>query len=123
MASKQTCNVTRPRPDVSTNGRIKMTSRRDFLKEAATGAVVLGAQGSLGLTHALERGTERERSRVIIARDPELHSSDGKLDEKRVGDLLDRAIAAYTGHKRPVDAWKRIVLEGGARDKVIGLKT
>ena len=46
-----------------------------------------------------------------------------RLDEKRVGELLDRAIASYTGRKRPVDAWKHIVLEGGGKDKVIGLKT
>ena len=58
----------------------------------------------------------------MIARDFNLHGPDGKLDAKRVGDLLDRAIASYTGHTHPVDAWKRIVLEGGAKDKVIGLK-
>jgi uncharacterized protein (DUF362 family) len=100
-----------------------MTSRRDFLKEAATGAVVLGAQGGLGLTRAFEPRTEQEKSKVIIARDAALHGPDGILDERRVGDLLDRAIVAHTGRKRPVDAWKHIVLEGRARDKVIGLKT
>jgi uncharacterized protein (DUF362 family) len=100
-----------------------MTSRRDFLKETATGAIILSAQNSLGLTRALERQTETDKSKVVIARDPALHGSDGKLDENRVGELLDRAIAAYTGRKRPVDAWKNIVLEGGAKDKVIGLKT
>jgi uncharacterized protein (DUF362 family) len=100
-----------------------MTSRRDFLKETATGAIILSAQNSLGLTRTLERQTETDKSKVVIARDPALHGSDGKLDEKRVGELLDRAIAAYTGRKRPVDAWKNIVLEGGAKDKVIGLKT
>lgn len=100
-----------------------MTSRRDFLKEAATGAVLLGAQSGLGLTRTLEPRTAQDKSKVIIARDAALHGSDGKLDEKRVGDLLDRAVAAYTGRKRPVDAWKHIVLEGGGKDKVIGLKT
>ncbi len=100
-----------------------MTSRRDFLKEAATGAVLLGAQSGLGLTRTLEPKTALEKSKVIIARDAALHGSDGKLDEKRVGDLLDRAITAYTGRKRPVDAWKHIVLQGGAKDKVIGIKT
>jgi uncharacterized protein (DUF362 family) len=43
----------------------------------------------------------------------------GQLDEKRVLALLDRAIAAYTGRDKPVEAWKRIVPVG----KVIGLKT
>ena len=100
-----------------------MTSRRDFLKDAATGAALLGAQRGLGLTRALEPRIEQQKSRVIIARDAGLHGPDGKLDEKRVGELLDRAIGAYMGRKRPVDAWKHIVLEGGAKDKVIGLKT
>jgi uncharacterized protein (DUF362 family) len=100
-----------------------MTSRRDFLKETATGALILGAQNSLGLTRALDLRTAQEKSKVIVARDAALHGADGKLDEKRVGELLDRAITAYTGRKRPVDAWKNIVLEGGGKDKVIGLKT
>lgn len=100
-----------------------MTSRREFLKEAATGAVILGAQKSRGLTHLLDRHTDADKSRVVIARDPALHGPEGQLDEKRVGDLLDRAIISYTGHKRPLDAWEHIVLEGGGKDKVIGLKT
>ncbi len=100
-----------------------MTSRRDFLKEAATGAVILGAKSSFGLADTLDKQTENDKSKVVIARDAALHGSDGKIDEKRVGELLDRAIAAYTGRKRPGDAWKHIVLEGGAKDKVIGIKT
>ena len=100
-----------------------MTSRRDFLKEAATGAVVLGTSSTLGRTLSLDSSADQDKAKVVIARDPALHGPDGKLDEKRVGELLDRAIAAYTGRKRPVDAWKHIVLEGGAKDKVIGLKT
>lgn len=100
-----------------------MKSRRDFLKGAATGAIVLGAESSLGLIGSPDHEGESAKSKVVIARDPALHGSDGRLDEKRVGDLLDRAIASYTGRKRPVDAWKHIVLEGGGKDKVIGLKT
>ena len=100
-----------------------MKSRRDFLKGAATGAVILGAESGLGLTRTLEPQTDKDKATVVIARDPALHGPDGKLDEKRVGELLDRAIAAYTGRAKPVDAWKHIVLEGGAKDKVIGLKT
>ena len=100
-----------------------MKSRRDFLKVAATGAIVVGAENTFGLKGALDRQSEKEKARVVIARDPALHGSDGKLDEKRVGELLDRAIASYTGHKRPIDAWKHLVLKGGANDKVVGLKT
>jgi len=100
-----------------------MSSRRDFLKEAATGAVILGAQGKLGIAALAGKGADKGKSKVVIARDPALHGADGKLDEKRVGELLDRAIASYTGRTKPADAWKHIVAEGGGQDKVIGLKT
>lgn len=100
-----------------------MRTRRDFLKEAAAGAAVLGAQGGMSLTRAAGTRNGTAKPKVVIARDAALHGADGKLDSQRVGDLLDRAIAAYTGHSRPMDAWTRIVLEGGGKDKVIGLKT
>lgn len=103
-----------------------MSSRRDFLKEAATGAVILGASAAadkLALAAAPDKRVEKGKSKVVIARDPALHGADGKLDEKRVGELLDRAIAAYTGRTKPADAWKHIVQDGGGQDRVIGLKT
>jgi uncharacterized protein (DUF362 family) len=91
-----------------------MKSRRDFLKTAATGAVLLGAQNKLGMAELLDQ----HKSKVVVARDAALHGPSGQLDEKRVLALLDRAIAAYTGRDKPVEAWKRIVPVG----KVIGLK-
>lgn len=97
-----------------------MSNRREFLKEAATGALLLGTQSGLGLTRALD---QRANSKVVIARDPALHGSDGKLDPVRVAALLDRSISTYTGHTHPVEAWKRIVIDAGAKDKVIGIKT
>ena len=39
-----------------------MSSRRDFLKEAATGAVILGAQSKLGI--AALAGQERRQGQV-----------------------------------------------------------
>jgi uncharacterized protein (DUF362 family) len=94
-----------------------MKSRRDFLKTAAAGAVLLGSNSKLGLAAALDQHTSK--SKVVVARDAALHGADGKLDEKRVQALLDRAIASYTGYDKPVEAWKHIVPVG----KVIGLKT
>jgi len=95
-----------------------MESRRDFLKIAATGAVLLGSQNKLGLAAALDQHTENGKSKVVVARDAALHDANAQLDEKRVQALLDHAIATYTGRDKPVDAWKRIVPVG----KVIGLK-
>ena len=100
-----------------------MTSRREFMKEAATGALVLGAQGKLGLAKAIDKNADKGKSKVVVARDPALHNAAGQLDEKRVQALLDRAIATYSGIDRPVDAWKHIIKQGGGEGKVIGLKT
>ena len=96
-----------------------MKNRREFLQVAATGAVLLGSQRKFGLAAILDQHAEPAKSRVVVAKDPALHGQNGQLDEKRVLDLLDRAIAAYTGRDHPVEAWKRIVPVG----KVIGLKT
>ncbi len=100
-----------------------MSNRRDFLKVAATGAVVLGSQSKLALAGMLDPQGESGKSRVVVARDAELHGPAGnttsKPDEKRVLALLDRAIATYTGIDNPVAAWKHIVPAG----QVIGLKT
>lgn len=103
-----------------------MKSRREFLKEAATGAVLVGssvAAESLGLGGMLEPHAKPGKAKVVIARDPALHGQGAKPDEKRVVDLLDRAIAAYTGRDQPVVAWKHIVAQGRGQDGVIGLKT
>lgn len=95
-----------------------MKSRRDFLKEAATGAVLLGTQSKLGLAGMLDQHAASGKSKVVVARDAALHNAGSQLDEKRVLALLDKAITAYTGHAKPADAWKHIVPAG----KVIGLK-
>lgn len=95
-----------------------MKSRREFLKSAATGAVLLGTQRAHGLASSLDQHAELGRSKVVVARDPDLHGTGAQPDEKRVLALLDRAIARYTGHDNPAVAWKRIVPVG----KVIGLK-
>jgi uncharacterized protein (DUF362 family) len=98
-----------------------MKDRRQFLKTAATGAVLLSTSAAtdhLALAAALNQQSHSGKSKVVIARDAALHLAQGALDEKRVLALLDRAIASYTGIHDPVTAWKRIVPVG----KVIGLK-
>src|ERR1017187_433787 len=98
--------------------RNAMNNRRDFLKTAAAGAVLLSSNSKLGVAATLDQHTQTGKSKVVIARDAALHDASGQLDEKRVQALLDRAIAAYTGRDKPIEAWKRIVPVG----KVIGLK-
>ena len=100
-----------------------MKSRRRFLQEAATGAVVFGAGSKWAWAKPDEAHTDAGKSRVVVARDAALHDGEGRLDEKRVRDLLDRAMAAYTGKDKPVDAWRWVIAKGKAEGKVIGLKT
>ncbi len=88
-----------------------MKNRREFIKTTATGALLLGSQGKLGLASMLDQNAQHAangKSRVVVARDAALHGQDGQMDEKRVLALLDRAIATYTGHDKPVEAWKRL---------------
>jgi uncharacterized protein (DUF362 family) len=111
-------------PAALTEKEMAMKSRREFIRTTAAGALILGssaAANKLGLAAMLDQNAqhaEAAKSKVVIARDAALHGPGGQLDEKRVLDLLDRAIAAYTGRDHPVEAWKRIV----PVDKVIGLK-
>jgi uncharacterized protein (DUF362 family) len=100
-----------------------MKSRRDFLKEAATGAVLLGSKGAFalaGTTSDEHEGTAK--SKVVIARDPALHGQGTQPNEQRLINLLDHAMATYTGRDHSVDAWKHVIAMGQAQDKVIGLK-
>jgi uncharacterized protein (DUF362 family) len=99
-----------------------MKSRRDFLKDAATGAVLLGTQSKLGLAARLDQHAGTGKSKVVVARDAGLHGTGAQPDEKRVLALLDKAMAAYTGREKPVEAWRHIAPPGTLKNKVIGLK-
>ena len=98
-----------------------MNDRREFLKSAATGVALLGSS-RMGLAGMLAQHPETGKSRVVIARDAALHGTGSQPDEKRVLDLLDRAMAAYTGREKPVEAWRRMVPPDILKNKVIGLK-
>ena len=49
-----------------------MENRREFLKEAASGALLLGAQGKWALARAVDAHAEAGKSRVVVGRDPAL---------------------------------------------------
>lgn len=99
-----------------------MKDRREFLKEVAAGAVLVGSGSKFAVAAVSGENAGRSKSKIVIARDPELHGAgaakSAQPDPQRVQNLLDRAIAAYTGHSKPVAAWKSLV----PTDKVIGLK-
>jgi uncharacterized protein (DUF362 family) len=95
-----------------------MKNRREFLKDAATGAVLMSSAGKLSMAAMLGEKPHDSKSKVVIARDPSLHGAGTQPDEQKVLDLLDRAITSYTGRAKPVEAWKSLV----PMDGVIGLK-
>ncbi len=102
-----------------------MKSRRDFLKKAAAGAMLLGSSAAadkLGLAATLDTQAANGKSKVVIARDAALHGTSTQPDEQRVLNLLDKAMAAYTGRDKPLEAWKSIVPANIRAGKVIGLK-
>ncbi len=96
-----------------------MKNRREFMKQTAAGALLLGAESKSIFAGKPGKAADAGKSRVIVARDPELRDNSNELIEPRLNALLDRAVAAYTGQSRPVNAWKQIV--GNA--KVVGIKT
>ena len=59
---------------------------------------------------------------MVVARDAALHGTSTQPDEQRVLNLLDKAMAAYTGREKPLEAWKSIVPANVRAGKVIGLK-
>ena len=92
------------------------TSRRDFLKGAATGAAVLGAWTTPILASAAEPASAK--SRVVVARDPQLRGTGATVDSSRMAALLDRAMQTLFDCDHPLEAWKMLVRPGEA----IGLK-
>jgi uncharacterized protein (DUF362 family) len=99
-----------------------MKDRREFLKSAATGAVLLSSQSTLGFAGMLAQHAEAGKSRVVVARDAGLHGTGSQPDEKRLLELLDRAMTSYTGHAKPMDAWKSIAAPHILKSGAIGLK-
>ncbi len=101
-----------------------MKNRREFIQQAATGAVatsavLAGAEGKLALALHAAGQVDNGKSRVVVARDRQMIDAFSQPIESHVQALLDRAIAAYTGLPRPLDSWRRVV----GRAKVIGIKT
>lgn len=99
-----------------------MKDRREFLKGAATGAMLLGAHSRLGLAEALAQRAAATKSRVVVARDAGLRITGSQPDQKRVQALLDKAMASYTGREKPLEAWKRVIPPAVLKSGVIGIK-
>ncbi len=93
-------------------------SRRDFLKGALGGAAALGVCGGAQLAAVAEPGEAAARSRVVVARDPQLRGAGSGVDSSRMLALLDRAMQSAFNRDNAIEAWKQIFRPG----EVVGLK-
>lgn len=97
---------------------IASPTRRAFLKGGIAWGSILLAGSPGGGTAATRSPARPSRSRVVIARDPELRHSGGSLDSSRLLKLLDRTMQASFDRDSAVEAWKQVVRPG----EVVGLK-
>jgi uncharacterized protein (DUF362 family) len=94
--------------------------RRTFLKNAAAGAVLLGARNRLGIPNLIAQEASAAKTKVIVAHDASLQSA--SPTESQVLALLDKAILAASIHHNVVEAWKFIGYPHIYKNRVIGLK-
>ena len=92
------------------------SSRREFLKTCVAGAAFVG--GAYGRPDSLFAYPAQEKSRVVIARDPQLRGAGSSPDSSQLLKMLDRSVQGLYGVDSPQDAWKKVVRPG----EVVGLK-
>ena len=97
-----------------------MSDRRNFLKNAAAGALLLGAENRFGISGLFAQADNSAKTKVVVARDATLQSANPT--ESQVLALLDKAILAATGRHNPVEAWRFIGYPHIYKNRVIGLK-
>ncbi len=98
-------------------------SRRNFFTQCLAGAVACGTGAAL---RAPAQPALAPKSRVVVARDPDLRGAGAVIDSNRLQGMLDRAaLALFSGvpaapitKEKTVAAWRRVA---GPRDTV-GLK-
>lgn len=93
--------------------------RRSFLKQSfllggTLAARRLSGANSVSLPPAMEGG----RSRVVVARDPEIRSTGKGFESGRLTQLVDRAVQTTFDCQSPIEAWRKVVRPG----EVVGLK-
>lgn len=87
-------------------------TRRDLLK--ATAGMALAA-----LTPTVLAQRNQPRAKVVLVRHPDAVDAQGKINAEVVAKMLDDAVMAVLGVRKPVDAWKRLVKPG----ELVGVKS
>ena len=86
------------------------SNRRDFLKTAAAGAVVLGAESKIAVAKTVT--VKADASKVILTQDDAVRKPDNSIDEQRLAKMLDKSMFALTSATVVAEAWKHIVSAG-----------
>ncbi len=86
-----------------------LLTRRDLLKATAGAAFAMLASES----------PAQKRAKVVLVRHPDAVDANGKVNAEVVGKMLDDAVVALLGVKKPIDAWKQLVKP----DDLVGIKT
>jgi uncharacterized protein (DUF362 family) len=90
--------------------------RRKFIKSGLNAAGYLIATSHIsGLCANPEKNN---KSRIVIAKDSFLQSSQKQIDSDRLANLLDSGMQAFFNEDNVLDAWKKVVSPG----EVIGIK-
>ena len=82
-------------------------TRRDFVRDGALGALVVGATVSAPLPALSEAAGEK--SLVAIVRDEKVQGADNKIDTAVLKKMLDDVVMAVTGESSGAAAWKKLV--------------
>jgi uncharacterized protein (DUF362 family) len=91
------------------------SNRRGFLKQSLAGAALLCASGGIGNSAAAGPVAAGAKSKVVVARDEQLHGTGSSVDSQRMLALADRAMQTLFDRDHPVEAWRHLVQPG---DKV-----
>jgi hypothetical protein len=94
----------------------RVITRRDFIRTGS--CAVMGSLMGFPWTGqaAAQSGA---KSRVVLIRDKKATAGYGSLDEQRVSDMLDQAVAVMLGKSNPESAWREIVKP----QDVVGIKS
>ena len=95
-------------------------SRRKFLKNSAISTIGLSLIDKLaaGFAKGLVSSEASPKSKVVLVRHSKVANSSGKIQQKLLQQMLDKAITTLTGKSTPADAWKTFV----SPEDVVGLK-
>ncbi len=91
-------------------------TRREFIK--GVGYVTVGGAVTLPAVSREARATP-STSRVVLIRDRDVVTADGRLSTELVQQMMDEAMVALFGLETPSDCWKLIIQP----DDVVGIKT